>query len=125
MSNISSICISCGSFKKAPWRKCAECGLEPKGIDLIKSVYCSVGRFSDEAERREYQAVLEEMSSILKSGQEITFEADELDRLAKEQRMVENVTWPKLLMYLLKFFLPFILIIGPFLVLLVYLKSCR
>jgi hypothetical protein len=47
---MKATCIKCGDPKKLPWQTCDKCGFVPEGEDLVKSVYCSVGRFTDNPE---------------------------------------------------------------------------
>jgi hypothetical protein len=77
-----AICIQCGASKGAPWRKCNKCGFTPEGEDLVKAAYCSTWRFADDPDAEiAYESELKHMSEAIRTGNSITFDKTELDRL--------------------------------------------
>jgi hypothetical protein len=79
---MKAICTQCGTFKDAPWAKCARCGFTPEGEDLVKAAYCSVWRFSDDPDEEvAYEDELSRMSEAIQAGQGIIFDDAELQRL--------------------------------------------
>lgn len=108
---LKSVCIRCGSFKREPWGRCSKCDFTPDGDDLVKSVYCSTGRFSEDPERAcQYLEELKEISNLIKNNQEITYNQDEINRLKKE-RNISSVSNIYIFRYLLKVFMPAIILL--------------
>jgi hypothetical protein len=117
---MKAICIRCGASKQAPWLKCLECGLTPEGEDLVKSTYCSVWRFTDDAElESQYEAELRDMSVALRGQQQLVYDEIELDRVRELVSFVEKGS-PGVWIWLIRMFLPAIILLS-FLYLLLYL----
>jgi hypothetical protein len=120
---MKSICIRCGAAKKLPWNKCRRCSFLPKDDDLVKSVYCSIGRFDEPDDAADYEKELEEMSSALARGEPIVYDEAELERLREQRRLVGSVRGPDLLLALFRIFLPAILFIAVMLLLIMLFKK--
>lgn len=75
-----SICIQCGDEKDAPWKICKTCSFDPRSTSehLVKSVYLSVGRFDDVEMQLAYKQDLKRFALLIKSGNAVDFDTDEL-----------------------------------------------
>jgi hypothetical protein len=89
----NALCLKCGSGKRHPWRACRRCGFKPAphSEDLVRSVYLSIGRFSDPGEAEAYQKELDEVGERIRRGDAVTFRADELARLREERDALARV----------------------------------
>ena len=122
---MNAICIRCGTSKRAPWLVCRTCRLRPVGEDLVKSVYCSVGRFESADEQAEYRAALERHRETLRSGGSIAFDEGELDRLRRQSRLTAAVRARRVWGAVFRFFLPGIAFLGLLFGLVALLKHCH
>lgn len=114
-NTMKCMCIKCGEPKRKPYSKCASCAFLPKDDDLVKSVYCSTGRYDNERRATSYQATLERLSLDVKNGLPIYFEPSELRRLEAQRKSVESVS-------LLAVFWVLAQILGPIVILLVVIS---
>ena len=120
---MKAICIKCGSAKRLPWHKCRKCGLLPAGDDLIKSVYCSFGRFSgDELRSENYEEELERFQAAIRKGEAVNFDEMELERLKKDQSMLHEISPSAVWWTVLRFFFPAFLVLGGIYLVLFILK---
>ena len=89
-----AICIKCGALKRAAWQKCSNCSFDPRLDEnsLIKSVYLSVGRFSND-ENPEYQSELDIISEKIRNGVQINYNPECIARIRKESKMIQTVPW--------------------------------
>jgi len=119
-----SLCIRCGAKKRAPWRKCKSCGHDPSKErgDLVKSVYLSTGRFEDEDDQADYVHELNRIADRLKLGIEPAYDAEELDRLSMQKKMVDEVGIRQIVGLLFRTFLPGIIIVGVIALIVIILK---
>lgn len=88
-----AICLRCGFEKSAPWKKCKRCEFDPAGDEeaLIRSVYLSVGRFSDSEEVAAYRLELDHVGHGIERGDKPIFLEREIARLRSEKRSFEQV----------------------------------
>jgi hypothetical protein len=110
---VRAVCIACGANKEDAWEPCDQCGLNPESDEgsLIKSVYLSVGRYEDEDDRERYATELLEIANRIRKGDVIEYLPTELARLSEQKKFVDSVTGWHLVLYLLRVFLPGILIV--------------
>ncbi|HVR39062.1 MAG TPA: hypothetical protein VMU84_08190 [Thermoanaerobaculia bacterium] len=115
-----AICISCGTSKKRPWARCSRCGFDPSRdeMSLVKSVYLSTERYDDVDDQERYEGELRRLSGTIREGS-LEYDANELDRLRKQKRDVEDV---RPLNVLFRIFLPALLFLGGLLALLLLLR---
>jgi methylphosphotriester-DNA--protein-cysteine methyltransferase len=85
-----AVCIRCANRKAAGYRKCTRCGLDPRGEDLVKSVYLSVDRFEDGTDRKRYAKELDPVAVDLERGQQPFYIEAELARLRKQKATLEQ-----------------------------------
>jgi len=78
---------------------------------LVKSVYLSLGRYDTEEERTRYRAELDTISRQLGAGEEIKFDRAELERLRRQKADVDSTGDWSLFRYLVRLFLPGIVIV--------------
>lgn len=110
---MKAICIKCGRAKQLPWHKCGKCGFVPDGDDLAKSVYCSIARFSgDEARTESYKEELKQMQVAIRQGESVDFDRVELERLKKEQALLDRISPATVWGAVIRFFLPAMLLLG-------------
>ena len=110
---MKAICIKCGSAKTKPWHKCRKCGLVPSGDNLIKSVYCSTGRFDDDDDRSEaYIDQLLKMQKALRQGESIEYDQADLERLKEQEMLIDGLASAKVWGAVFRFFLPAILFLA-------------
>ena len=97
---MKAICISCGAPKRAPYKRCRRCGFSPtvNDMSLVKSVYLSTGRFAtgeetgQEVERQlRYSKELDDIGAVIRAGNQIEYDEDELTRLKKELAVMRSV----------------------------------
>ncbi len=88
-----AVCLRCGDKKPAPWRKCKRCRYDPRGDEdaLVKSVYLSVGRFTDPTEQGGYRVELDRLATGIERGEPPTFPKSELDRLRAQKELFDRV----------------------------------
>lgn len=79
---------------------------------MVKSVYLSTARFNALADRRRYERELDKVSEAIRRGAPVDFDAVELSRLASQRHFVESVRTRHVLLYLLRVFLPGIVILA-------------
>lgn len=103
-----AICLQCGNHKHAPWEKCKRCEYDPSGDQeaLVRSVYLSVGRFTDPDRKATYGAELDRMGIALERGQQPTFSEPELARLREQQKIFKSIPRPAVWGAVLRLFLP-------------------
>ena len=108
-----AICLKCGSNKSQPCERCEACSFRPSenSDDLVKSVYLSLGRYDTEEERTRYRAELDTISRQLGAGEEIKFDRAELERLRRQKADVDSTGDWSLFRYLVRLFLPGIVIV--------------
>ena len=110
---MNAICISCGTAKGAPWHKCRKCGLVPSGEVLVKSVYCSTGRFDgDEVRSEAYRDELCRMQKELRQGEEIEYDATDLKRLKEQGTLIDELATARVWGAVFRFFLPAIIFLA-------------
>ncbi len=110
---MEAICIKCGGAKKLPWHKCGKCGFVPDGDDLVKSVYCSIARFSGDGVRTEnYKEELKQMQVAIRQGKTVDFDRVEIERLKKDQILLDHISPAMAWRAVFGFFLPAILLLG-------------
>ena len=121
---IKAICISCGTRKSAPWKKCSHCGLDPSTDEmaLVKSVYLSVGRFEDPDQQRRYSEELEHLGTSLRDGGVVEYDGGELHRLRKQKKALDGVPMSSVWGAVFRLFLPGIATVV--LLLVVFLERC-
>lgn len=120
---MKSVCIKCGNIKSAPYKKCRKCNFLPRGVDLVKSVYCSTGRFPDDSDEVfKYESELDEISAKIKNGIDVGYDPAELQRLSKEEASVREIGWGKVLLVLFLIFRPIIIFLLVFYGLIAILK---
>jgi hypothetical protein len=95
----------------------------PKGDDLVKSVYCSVARFTHADEKAAYEIQLKVISATVKNGGEILYPEPEMEKLRAQLATVESVTWSGVLGFLLRLFAPAFLFLGLLYCLLYFLRK--
>lgn len=121
---MKALCINCGSFKTNPWDECHECDFFPIGEDLVKSVYCSTGRFAcDPVLGKAYEHELLKMARDIRAGIPVIFDRDELSRLRLERDNVLEYN-PSVVKILLRVSLPTIVLL-LIIIILVCLRYCR
>jgi hypothetical protein len=77
--------------KKAPWETCCNCHKTPSDDDLVKSVYCSTGRYADDPVKSDaYLDQLTTFSNDIQSGTEVQYDNDELDRLRRQKDLIQT-----------------------------------
>jgi hypothetical protein len=105
---IRAVCLRCGSKKRQPWQRCAQCGFDPNESEsaLVKSVYLSTRRFEEPERTREYSIQLEEFSERLRNGLTIDFEPAELARLTAQHELVKSIPLSAAAGVLFRLFLP-------------------
>lgn len=121
---VDAICLRCGSPKKQPWKRCGGCGYDPaqEEMSLVKSVYLSLGRFEDAADRAAYREELDDIGQRIRAGESVIFDEEVLQRLKAQKRLVESVPLSAVWFAVLRLFLP---AIGGLLVLLAILLILR
>lgn len=119
---MTAVCIQCGTKKKEAWYKCRKCGLTPTGKDLVKSVYCSTGRFQDPDDQDRYEVELEKIANKLKSGKAIKYNDQELERLAHQQKDIGSVPASAVWSAVFRFFVPGVIFLAVLYFLLWMLK---
>lgn len=118
-----AICLKCGTGKNYPWEMCSNCKYVPLASDLIKSVYLSEGRFSNDEKKQDlYRKELIKYGVQIKNNTKIQFDESELERLSKEKKIIEEFN-PSIISILFQFFLPAI-ILFIIIALLVILRYC-
>ena len=119
-----AICIYCGERKSKPWGKCPSCKKTPDGEDLVKSVYCSTGRYADEDLPAEFFAELDTISNQIKQGEQVRYSEEKLRELKKQREQIDStpVSWNLLIIELIRQFFPGFMVIAGLLVLLLLLK---
>jgi hypothetical protein len=110
---MKAICIKCGGTKRMPSSKCPNCKFTPIGKDMVKSVYCSTARFgSDETITKQHIDEIIEIQIAIRKGESIIYEEAVLERLAKEQEIIDSISPVSVWLAVLKFFLPAIIFLG-------------
>jgi len=110
-----AICIRCGAKKPKGLNRCRSCGLDPKSDNdlALKSVYLSIGRFTEDEERQQlYERELDAMSQSIREGTVPEFADADLQRLARERELVKALTPKRAAYYLFRTFLPAFLLLG-------------
>ena len=112
-----AICIKCGALKRAAWQICSNCSFDPRLDEnsLIKSIYLSVGRFSND-ENPEYQYELDIISEKIMNGLSINYDPKCMRRIKKESKMFKTVPWHAPWIVILKVFGPIFGIIIAFVI---------
>lgn len=124
VSNMKALCIKCGAFKATPWESCPECKFLPVDEDLVRSVYCSSGRFVSDPERRiAYEHELLKMSADIRSGTPLVLDCHELARLRAEREVIHACN-PSVAKILFRISLPAIVMFMAFFVLLL-IRYCH
>jgi hypothetical protein len=112
----TALCLRCGHNKPAPRKKCKRCGFDPTiGNDdaLVRSVYLSVGRFTEAAETERYAVELDQIRADIEGGKQPTFDNTELARLRAQMSAFKEVPLSAVWGALLRLFLPAVgLILG-------------
>jgi hypothetical protein len=111
---LRAICVSCGHAKHRPFERCKGCGFAPTGDDaaLARSVYLSVERLDDSSEQARLSEELAVMQEDIRAGRTIEFEPAELERLAKQLRLVRTIPAAAPWNALLRLFGPGVLILA-------------
>lgn len=121
---VRAFCIQCGGEKAAPWQRCRVCGFDPTvdEMSLAKSVYLSSGRYDTAEQAREHDGELDELARRIRSGDQIDYDPDDLERLAKQRQMVESIPARAVWGAVVRFFLPGVALIVGLLLLYVFLR---
>jgi hypothetical protein len=103
-----AVCIRCGNRKRAPWRRCRRCGLDPTGDPeaLVRSVYLSTGRFDAPDAKRSWSAALDAIADGIEAGSAPDFDEAELRRLRAQRDAVRSVAPSAVWGAVLRLFLP-------------------
>jgi hypothetical protein len=103
-----AICLRCGKQKQAPWEKCNRCGYDPSGDEeaLIRSVYLSVGRFTEPERKATYRTELDRMGLALERGEQVIFPDAELTRLRAKKKSFNSIPRSAVWGAVLRLFLP-------------------
>ncbi|TWT34729.1 hypothetical protein [Blastopirellula retiformator] len=121
---MTAICIKCGAKKSFPYNKCGECAFDPQLAreDLVKSVCLSSGRYGSQFEKEKYDDELNSYSAQLRSGLSVEYDQEEIERLDMQLTEVEELDDKPIFKYLLRVFLPGILLLLFLIGVLVVLK---
>lgn len=88
-----SVCIFCGEFKNTPFARCLKCG-KTINADFKLKAKCymlSEQYFIERSPENSAMEKLKEASAEIKSGKVIDFCSSEIDRLVKEQFLLEDI----------------------------------
>lgn len=90
-----AVCIACGEGKSSPWKVCKSCRFDPNTSSdaLVKSVYLSTGRYSDQIRKDKYRNELSKISEDIRSGISINYEESDIIRLNNQMSDVKAVKW--------------------------------
>lgn len=79
--------------KSTPWEKCERCGYDPSRDEegLVKSVYLSVGRFTEPRDKARYRTELDRIGAAIEGGEQATFQEAELARLRAQKSLVGRI----------------------------------
>ncbi len=122
-----AICLRCGGAKRRPWQTCRRCGFTPETDpeDLIKSVYLSVGRFDDADRSTVYEAELEALAGVIRAGQPLEFDPEELARLREQKRVVESIPMAAVWGAVFRFLLPGFALLAVLVLIALLLRTLR
>ncbi len=121
-----AICIRCGSRKRAPWRRCRRCGLDPSGDPeaLVRSVYLSTARFDAPDDRRAWGAALDAVGARIEAGTPPEFDAGELRRLRAQRDAVRRAPASAVWGAVFRLFLPALVFLATLFGAVLLLRSC-
>lgn len=128
MSRHEAICLKCGEWKSAPYKKCKKCGFDPRKneIELVKSVYLSLGRFPAEvAEEVDYHATLTKIRAQIKRGEAIIYEPGEIERLRQEFDAFKKTPVSAAWQAIIKLFMPAFVFVGILMLILLIIKYLK
>jgi hypothetical protein len=109
---MKATCIKCGDPKKLPWHTAANADLWRRVRILVKSVYCSVGRFTDNPEEETgFEGEIDQISRDIQAGRKIHYDDRGLQRLREQQMDVETAS-KNAFVYLLRVFFPAIVLLA-------------
>lgn len=75
--------------------RCRHCGLDPRPdpTNLARSIILSVDRFEDGSDRRRYATELDRIGETLRSGEQVEYDSQEVERLAHAVYQGKALPW--------------------------------